>query len=199
MRRIVDKLVTLNFSITKRKRLSQLLNIPTSVHETIELEASGKNEKRIALTKIISHWLCKNKDASLKKLAETLDTLKINPSRKMSESENKAFKNKTSEKIRMLIGDNYLKECDVESIMEELASASIILDSISLAKELNMLHCLPCTAANNPKKTLKTWIGRSLGHVTWNHLIDHMNQVNKVAAKKIKSLISGDPIAAVQA
>ena len=193
------ELVTLNFNIVKRRRLGQLLGLPVIVSETIELTASGKNEKRLALTKIISYWLNKNEDASLEKLADVLLTLKMSPQKfkrtGMSESE---FRIRKSERIRMLIGDNYLKKHDIDPILETL-SDSVIPDSKSLAKEFNMLHCLPRKSNDKPESrlrwTLETWIGHSFGYVTWNHLIDHMNKVDRVAAEKIKTLISGHPFA----
>lgn len=198
----MNELVTLNFNIVKRRRLGVLLGIPVRVHETIELEASGKNEKRVALTKIIGHWLSKNEDASLRKLADVLLMLKMSPQKLkrngMSKSEIQEFRIRKSERIRMLIGDNYLKTHDVEPILETITD-SVIPDSKSLAKEFNMLHCPPHRSNDSPESrlqcTLETWIGHSFGYVTWNHLIDHMNKVDTIAADKIKTLISGHPYA----
>ena len=188
------ELVTLNFNIVKRRRLGQLLGIPVNICETIELAVSGKNEKRLALTKIINYWLSKNEDASLQKLADVLLTLEMSPQKfKKPEMSVHEFRTRMSERIRMLIGDNYLKKHDIEPILETL-SGSVIPDSKSLAKEFNMLHCLPRKSNDKPESrlrwTLETWIGHSFGYVTWNHLIDHMNKVDPVAAKKIKILLS---------
>ena len=201
VRRIVNELVTLNFNIVKRRQLSELLDIPMKVRETIELEASGKNEKRLALTKIISHWLNKTKNASLQKLADVLLMLKMCPEKfkraGMSESEFEEFGIRKSERIRMLIGDNYLKTHDVEAILEAISDSAVIPDSKRLAKEFNMLHCPPRKSNDSLESrlrwTLETWIGHSFGYVTWNHLIEHMNNVDAIAADKIKSLISGHP------
>ena len=93
--------------------------------ETVELAVSGKNEKRLALTRIISYWVDKNKESSLEELADVLEIkMKMNPIH--------------ADRIRMLIGDTYLKRHDIEPILDALKDQSLP-DADKLAKEFNVV------------------------------------------------------------
>ena len=110
VRRIVAELVTHEFNITRRRQLGRALDIPVKFLETVELAVSGKNEKRLALTRIISYWVDKNKESSLEELADVLEIkMKMNPIH--------------ADRIRMLIGDTYLKRHDIEPILDALKDA----------------------------------------------------------------------------
>ena len=182
------ELVTHEFNITRRRQLGRALDIPVKFLETVELAVSGKNEKRLALTRIISYWVDKNKESSLEELADVLEIkMKMNPIH--------------ADRIRMLIGDTYLKRHDIEPILDALKDQSLP-DADKLAKEFNVVLCLHCSSETEEVTrlywTLKTWIDRSLGRVTWNKLIHHMTKVDKEAALKIKALITGRSCAQAQ-
>ena len=106
VRKFVSNLISFPLTMKKRLRLGRQLGIPISKIESIELEASEwsskEQQKKVALEKMMSYWFENYGEASVEKLADTLDKMNMDPQQTMT--------------IRMLIWNATVEEDDIEDL-----------------------------------------------------------------------------------
>ena len=98
----------------KRLHLGRQLGIPISKIESIELEtsqwSSSQQQKKVALEKMMSYWFENDGEASVEKLADTLDKMNMDSQQTMT--------------IRMLIWDATIEEDDLDEDLKAIIGVS---------------------------------------------------------------------------
>ena len=158
--------------------------------ESIELEASRrtsrKQQKKLALERMMTYWFEKDNAASLNKLADILDEMNMNrPNEqdRQDRSNGQCGTDKILSTIRMLIWNMPLEENDIDVVVEAIDSSS--LNPAELAKNLNV--------KNNPdlKTVLKAWINCNRVNATWNKLVHHVENVEPECSKALVEKLKG--------
>ena len=116
MKKVVELLIFLPFTMKERMRLGTKLGLPMGEIESIELEVSRrtsrKQQKKVALKMMMRYWFENDKKASLRMLADILAEMNMNRPNEQA--------GQVIDTIRMLIWNAALEEKDIDFVVEAI-------------------------------------------------------------------------------